>query len=320
MPFFSGIKKHFGFTLALLFLVGCSSNDIKSSSADAPEMDSLVSVQWLNDHLSDRDLVVLDCTVLVKQRQDGTFGNESGRASYEEGHIPGAGFADLLNDLSNPDNPFDMGMPSPKQFSRAIGDLGIGNDTRVVLYSSSYAVFPSYVWWLFRWAGYDQVALLDGGLKAWQEEGFPLSTGLEAHPAREFAVSIRPELISDRDDVLAAIQDDEVSLIDAMPDAHYQGQFSLYERPGHITSATNMPAFDLLDEVGKFRSQDELDMMYDGDRDAQAITYCGGGIAASSVAYSMVRLGFTNVSVYMGSLEEWAPNPENPMTTGYLAQ
>jgi thiosulfate/3-mercaptopyruvate sulfurtransferase len=99
-----------------------------------------------------------------------------------------------------------------------------------------------------------------------------------------------------------------------MPDAHYRGEFSMYARPGHILGATNMPSSDLLDEVGRYRSYDELDMMHDGDRNARVIAYCGGGVAASSVAYTMHRLGFTEVAVYMGSLQEWATDPANPMT------
>jgi len=88
----------------------------------------------------------------------------------------------------------------------------------------------------------------------------------------------------------------------------------MYGKPGHIPGATNMPSSDLLDEEGNYRSFDELDMMHDGDRDVRAITYCGGGVAASSVAFTMHRLGFTDVAVYMGSLQEWAGDPENPMT------
>jgi thiosulfate/3-mercaptopyruvate sulfurtransferase len=89
----------------------------------------------------------------------------------------------------------------------------------------------------------------------------------------------------------------------------------MYARPGHILGATNMPSSDLLDETGRFRAYDELEWVYDGDnRNNRVITYCGGGIAASSVAFTMYRLGFTDVAVYMGSLQEWASDPANPMS------
>jgi thiosulfate/3-mercaptopyruvate sulfurtransferase len=297
---------------ALAFLAGCSTSSVQTGNAQ--QMDSLVTVEWLSEHLNDPDLVVLDCTVLVKRLEDGTFGNVNGRASYDSGHIPSAGFADLLGELAEDDSPFSMTMPSPEQFSAAMGALGVSNSSTVVLYTSSYPVFPARVWWMLRWAGFDRAALLDGGFDAWTEKGLPVSTEPAERPVTQFTVSLRPELIADRDEVFGAIENNEVSLIDAMPDAHYQGQFSLYSRPGHIPSATSMPSFDLLDETFHYRSQDELEMMHDGDRSARVITYCGGGVAASSVAFAMTRLGYSDVAVYMGSLEEWTLDPQNPMT------
>jgi thiosulfate/3-mercaptopyruvate sulfurtransferase len=127
---------------------------------------------------------------------------------------------------------------------------------------------------------------------------------------------LRPELIADRDEVLASLEEGSVQLIDAMSEAHYRGDMTMYARPGHIPGATNVSATALLDESGGYRSFDELDMMIEGDRNARTITYCGGGIAASSDAFVLTRLGFTDVAVYAASLQEWAADPENPMETG----
>ena len=121
-------------------------------------------------------------------------------------------------------------------------------------------------------------------------------------------------MIADRDEMLAATANASVKIIDTLPVAHYRGEFSLYDRPGHIPGATNLPSSDLLDELGRYRTIDELEMMHDGDRSSRAITYCGGGVAASSVAFTMHRLGFTDLAVYMGSLQEWTSDPANPMT------
>jgi thiosulfate/3-mercaptopyruvate sulfurtransferase len=123
----------------------------------------------------------------------------------------------------------------------------------------------------------------------------------------------RPELIADRDEVFAAIGDDSVTLIDAMPEPHYRGEMTMYARPGHIPSAINVSVMALLDETGRYWSDDELAALFDGDRATRAITYCGGGIAASSTALVMTRLGFTDVAVYTASLQEWAADPDNPM-------
>jgi thiosulfate/3-mercaptopyruvate sulfurtransferase len=163
--------------------------------------------------------------------------------------------------------------------------------------------------------GFDEVALLDGGLEDWIAEGRPVSTDPAARPAGKLSIKLRPEVISYRDEVFAATDNGAASIVDAMPDAHFRGDFALYDRPGHIPGATNMPSSDLLDETGRYRSFDELEMVYDdGNRDPRVITYCGGGIAASSVAFTMHRLGFSDVAVYMNSLQEWTADPANPMT------
>ncbi len=302
----------------MLFLGACTTTGMQTdaTSSARPPMDSLVTAQWLNAHIDDPDLVVLDCTVLVQPDESGAYQSVSGRAAYEAGHIPSAGFADLMTDLSDRDSPFLQALPTPEQFAAAMGALGVGDDSRVVLYDATYSVWAARVWWMLRWIGFDNAAVLDGGLRAWQAEGFPLSTEPATRATQKLTATPRPELIADRDEVRAAIGDDRVSLIDAMTEAHYRGDFAMYARPGHIPGASNISALTLLDESGRYRSFDELDMLHDGDRNARAITYCGGGVAASSNAFVMHRLGFSDVAVYMGSLQEWTADPANPMEVG----
>ena len=131
--------------------------------------------------------------------------------------------------------------------------------------------------------------------------------------AGTLTVRLRPELIADQDEVRAAIGDAAVHLIDSMPEQHYRGEWAMYDRPGHITGASNVPTTVLFDEAGKFRSHAELDALFESDRATRSITYCGGGIAAAADAFVMTRLGFTDVAIYAASLQEWAANPENPM-------
>lgn len=300
----------------LAFISGCATSGIQTGPATSvePKFDTLVTAQWLSEHLDDPNLVVLDCTVFVEPDENGVLEIVSGRANYEAGHIPSAGFADLTGDLSDLDSPLEFSMPKPGQFSVAMGALGVGDHSRVVLYTANNPDWAARVWWMLRWAGFDRAALLDGGLDAWIADGRALSKAPANRPAKKFTAALRPEMIADRDQVFAATDDSNVSLIDAMPVAHYRGEFFMYGRPGHILGATNMPSSDLLDEVGHYRSYDELEMMHDGDRNSRVITYCGAGVAASSVAFTMHRLGFTDVTVYMGSLQEWTADPENPMT------
>ncbi len=304
---------------ALAFvLTACSpSNRAAETDNEAPApMDSLVTAEWLAEHLNDPDLVVLDATVLIEQDEDGGFRTVNGRPNYEAGHIPTAGFADLMGDLSDGDSPYAYTVPSPEDFAAAMGALGVGDDTRVVIYDAYTSSWAARVWWMLRWAGFDNAALLDGGLQAWTDAGYELSTEPSNEPVRTLTPNVRPELIVDRDEVLAAIDQADIEIIDALPEAQYRGETQMYARPGHITSASNVPVFSLLDENGRYKSAEDLAASFSTPTDQRTITYCGGGIAASSLAFAMTRLGYEDVAVYTSSLQEWAADPSNPMVTG----
>ncbi len=305
----------FSLIAALWMATGCTGSTGQVGPADKPAetMDTLVTADWLRRHLDDPDLVVLDCTVLIEQAEDGSLIERSGRASYEAAHIPTAGFADLTGDLSDKTSSLKYALPSAQKFADAMGALGVGDDSRVVLYSANNQVWAARVWWMLRWIGFDRAALLDGGLDAWTATGLPLSADPVDPPARTLTPRVRPELMADRDEVFAAITDTSVTLIDAMPGPHYRGEMSMYDRPGHIAGAINVPVYSLVDDTGHFRSPDELTTVFDQDPDSRVITYCGGGIAASATAFVMTRLGFTNVALYPASLQEWAADPGNPM-------
>lgn len=276
-------------------------------------MDTLVTTDWLSQHLDDPDLVILDCNVSTVMEEGGGFHNESGRTDYERGHIPNAGFADLKGDLCDRNNPIEFSPPTPGQFCAAMGALGVGDDSRVVLYAHDFSAWAARVWWMLRWVGFDRAAILDGGLKAWTADGLPLSGEAVTRPAKQLTPAPRPELIADRDEVFASIDDDSINLIDTLPEAFFRGEATMYARPGHIPGAKNICALNLQDESGRFLPDDELAAQLAGDHNARTITYCGGGIMASATAFIMTRLGYTNVAVYTASLQEWAANPANPM-------
>lgn len=300
---------------AFVFQSGCTDKQAPESatSESVPEMDTLVSAEWLKEHLGDPDLVVLDATVIVEQDESGNFISKNGRANYEAGHIPTAGFVDLMGEVSDPESPLQFGMPSPERFAAAMGELGVGDDSRVVLYDAMGSSWAARVWWMLRWIGFDRVALLDGGLNAWTAAGGELSADPANRAARTLTVNLRPELIADQEEVRVSIGNDAVSLIDSMPAVHYRGEWTMYSRPGHIPSAVNVPVTSLFDENGHFRPDEELSELFDGDREERTITYCGGGIAASADAFVLTRLGFKDVAIYAASLEEWTANPDNPM-------
>ena len=279
-------------------------------------MDMLVTTNWLSQNLEVPNLVVLDCTVNQEPDEGGGFHNISGRSAYDTGHIPLAGFADLKGELCDTNSSIEFAVPSAEQFCAAMGELGVGDDSQVVLYDASYSAWAARVWWMLRWVGFDNAAVLDGGLKAWTDEDRPLSTEPVTRPKKRLTPAVRPQLIADRDEVLAGINDEAVTLIDTLPETYYRGESTLYARPGHIPGASNFCGLKMLDDSGHFLPDKDVAAMLQGDRNARTITYCGGGILASLNAFAMTRHGFTDVAVYTASLQEWAADPNNPMVVG----
>lgn len=278
-------------------------------------MDQLVSTRWLEAGIEAKDLVVLDCTVRLESTPDG-YKSISGRADFEAAHIPGARFADLEGALSDLTSPHRFAVPEPQVFAAAMEALGVGDDSRVVLYDDNQSMWASRVWWMLRWIGFDRAALLDGGMRAWRDEGRPI-TAEEGDVVRSrLTVNVRSSLIADKSEVMAAIGDGSTCIIDALPEAMFRGEATAYRRPGHIPGATNTAASSLIDTTsGRFLSDAELESKFGSDRSSRTITYCGGGIAASADAFVMTRLGFEDVAVYTASLQEWAADPDTPLTT-----
>ncbi len=275
-------RRVFALIAALAVFFGCAGPQSQpeiTGTADparpAPMPDTLVTAEWLNEHLDDPNLVVLDCTVSVEQGENGLV-IESGRAGYDAGHIPGAGFADLMGPLADSGSPHMYAVPSPEEFAAVMGALGVGDDSRVVLYDASMSAWAARVWWMLRWVGFERVAILDGGLGAWQAEGLPLSTEPVDRPTRQLTPAPRPELIADRNEVFAAIDDDAVSLIDTMPEQHYRGEMAMYARPGHIPTAKNVSVMSLLDESGRYRPREELAALFDDEKGARVHCFAPG--------------------------------------------
>jgi len=281
-------------------------------------MDTLISAEWLKQHINDPDLVVLDCTVVTMPDANDPRGlqNVSGRPEYELGHIPNADFADLKGELCKRNDPVEFDLLSPEQFCAVMGGLGVGDDSRVVLYDANYTGWAARVWWMLRWVGFDNAAILDGGLSAWTSTGNELTLEPVTRAVNTLTPKPCPEMIADHDEVLASINDETVVLIDTLPETFYRGEMSLYPRAGHITGAVNINGLSLLDKKGHLLSQSDLAAMHGFDPHARIITYCGGGIVASTEAFVLTRLGYNNVAVYMASLEEWATDPDNPMEMG----
>jgi len=276
-------------------------------------MESLVTIEWIADHLGDPDLLVFDCSRFV----DMVIGHEkSGRPAYDREHIPGAAFLELQDDLADPEAGFTYTPLPVGALAAAFGRLGIGDDNRVVLYDNAGSMWASWAWWLLRSVGFDRAALLPGGVAEWREAGHPVTDQTTEYPPATLAPAPRPGALADKDEVLAATEDPNVRIIDVLPPESYQGLFAMYDRPGHIASAVNEPMAAISADGFSLKSTEEIESGLGGVPDQRAITYCGGGIAAAASAFAMVRAGYADVAIYPGSLEEWTKDPALPMVEG----
>ncbi|MGH7345563.1 MAG: sulfurtransferase, partial [Candidatus Rokuibacteriota bacterium] len=247
----------------------------------------LVETDWLAANLEDPALRVLECTTILHPRPDGGYKAESGRAAWAAGHIPRSGFADLTDELSDRSSALLYMMPPVEQMAAAMARLGVGEGTRVVLYDRAVNMWAARVWWMLRAFGFDDAAVLNGGFKKWTREGRPLATDDGAAPRRAFTSRPRPALIADTSGVLAALDDRRTCVLNALTDEQRRGAGGAsYGRAGRIAGSGNVPARELVDpETHAYLPLDVLRAKFaaTGALDARrVITYCGGGIAASS--------------------------------------
>jgi thiosulfate/3-mercaptopyruvate sulfurtransferase len=244
-----------------------------------------------------------------------------GRADFEKGHIPGAQFVDLQGDLSDKNHRFRFMLPSAEAFAVAMSGFGVGEGTRVVLYSTANPWWATRVWWMLRVFGFDNAAVLNGGWQKWSREGRPVETGpAKSRPSGRFVVREQRPLMVGKEEVLEAIGDTAACTINALtPEQHAGTGGNSYGRPGRIKGSVNLPAAHLLDpQTNEFLPAGELRKRFAaiGALNRNVITHCGGGIAASADALALVMLGQSNVKLYDASLSGWATDPSLPMETG----
>ncbi len=286
----------------------------------------LIETDWLEDHLDDPDLRIIDCTVFLPNYFDERAAEEvqvvSGRSEYDGGHIPGSVFADLISELTDRENDrFMLPMPPPEQFGAVMSRLGVGEGTRIVLYDRMVNIWATRLWWMLRAFGFDDAAVLNGGWQKWTTEGRPISTESASYPPAQFAARLRPDLIATKDEVHAAMDDGSTCLINALDADEYAGRGPVrYGRGGHIPTSANVSFLEVLDaDTNAFLPLEQLRAKFAAAGalgSERVITYCGGGIAASADAFLLTLLGAQNVALYDGSMTEWAADPTLPLKTG----
>jgi thiosulfate/3-mercaptopyruvate sulfurtransferase len=274
----------------------------------------LVSVSWLRERLGDPVLRVVDCRFKLGEP-------DAGEELWRAGHIPGAAFLDVDRDLAA--EPGERGrhpLPDTEAFERAARRAGIGPDTLVIAYDEAAEGGAARLWWLLRHFGHDRVAVLDGGLRAWREEGGPLEAGAQQpargmeQPARgTFTARPRTGDTRESDELAAAAAEPraraQVLLLDARAPERYRGEVEPIDPvAGRIPGAANLP-FAELAPGGRFLAPDELRARFEAAGAApgrELVAYCGSGVTACVVLLAAEVAGLDPGRLYPGSWSEWS--------------
>jgi thiosulfate/3-mercaptopyruvate sulfurtransferase len=275
---------------------------------------TLVSTDTLATHAG--DWAVVDC------RFD--LSNDAwGREQYLVGHIPGAVYTSLNDDLSGPRTGANgrHPMPSDAALVAVLERLGIGNDTQVVAYDQDAGSYASRLWWLLRYAGHTAAAVLDGGFAKWTAEGRTVRSGAESRAAAAFRPSFRRDLVLTVDEVARRREDGRTLLVDARAAERFEGRSETIDKvAGHIPGARNHFFRDNLSSDGTMRSPDALRSAFTGVLEGRAprdaVMYCGSGVTACHNLLAMDHAGLPGSPLYAGSWSEWSSDPSRPIETG----
>ncbi|MFW2405730.1 MAG: sulfurtransferase [Gammaproteobacteria bacterium] len=277
----------------------------------------IVGVEELARHLEDPDWIVVDCRFDLMVP-------DAGRLAWEEGHIPGAFFADLDRQLAAPAAPDGSGgrhpLPDPEAAERLFRSWGMTDKSRIVAYDDMGNAMAGRLWWLLRWSGHTGAAVLDGGLQAWLAAGQVLSTDIPSAATGSFAVRPGSMPVIEAESVAAGLAAGQLSLLDARAAPRFGGEVEpIDKRAGHVPGATNTPFDANLGADKCFRAPDELQAYYRaaiGDIDMSRVAcMCGSGVTACHTLLSLEIAGLHGAALYAGSWSDWISDAARPVAT-----
>jgi len=275
-------------------------------------MDDLVSTACLAENLGQADVVVVDSSWHMPST------GRSGRDEYLQSHIPGARFLDI-DAVADTANPAPHMLPSAEEFGRAMRELGIGRNDRIIVYDNSTTRNSARGWFMLHHFGAERVAILDGGFQKWLAEGRPTESGVpRARNAAFEAVERRGQVVS-KHDVANGLG---TPLIDARGRPRFEGT-EADPRPGvaagHIPGSRNLPFSELYNPDGTFKSRDEIRQLFiaaGADPEKPFVATCGSGVTANALIFAARLLGNRDTRLYDGSWSEWGGDPATPKVKG----
>lgn len=277
---------------------------------------TLIGVEDLAHHLHDARFRVVDCSFDLAQPR-------AGELAYREAHIPGAVYAHLERDLSGPLNGRNgrHPLPEPATFAARLGAWGVDNATQVIAYDDAGGTYAVRLWWMLRWVGHDAVAVLDGGINAWEAAGRE-TTDAEPSPAPAlFVPRARREMTLDAAGVAQALAERRIGLLDARNAQRFRGENETLDPVGgHIPGAINRFFKDNLGADGRFKPAEalrgEFRSLLAGRAAAEWVHSCGSGVTACHNLLAMELAGLPGSRLYPGSWSEWCADPSRPVATG----
>jgi thiosulfate/3-mercaptopyruvate sulfurtransferase len=277
---------------------------------------TLIDAAALEALLGDARLRLFDCRFDLGRP-------DYGRAAYLDEHLPGAIHADLNADLAAPVTATSgrHPLPAPEEFAARLRAWGVNADSRVVAYDDGNGAYASRLWWMLRWLGHDDVAVLDGGMRRWLQLGLPLTEDVPSPVPGDFVARPRPRMVVDAAAVLAATSDPAVRILDARAPERYRGEVEPIDKvAGHVPGARNHPFATSLDSQGRFLPphalRASLAASLEGVAPESTIVYCGSGVTACHVLIALEHAGLTGAMLYPGSWSEWSGDPSRPVATG----